>query len=146
MKKDEKPMTRRQILAQIGTVFTEPSLTQKQFEGECDINRIMKKYHATGMINHLARNPGRYADLSEIKDYAGALQTVIKAEESFMTLPSEIRFRFQNNPQNLLNFLADEKNRDEAIRLGIINPPQQKTPISTTPEETPISTTPEKNT
>lgn len=138
---------RRSIMK--GTINDLPSMTQKQFEQETDINRIMKKYHSTGMITHLAQNPGRYADLTQIKDYAGSLQNVIDAENAFMTLPSETRFRFQNNPQELINFLADVKNRDEAIRLKLIDPPPlttpetppQKTPISTTKEKTPISTT-----
>jgi len=124
-----------------GSVNTKPSMTQKQFGDETDINKIMKKYHATGMITHLAKNPGRYMDLSEMKDYAQSLQTVIDSEAAFMTLPSETRFKFQNNPQELINFLADPKNRDEAIKLKLLNPPPQEITPNPPQTKTPISTT-----
>lgn len=129
---------RRRELATNGSKNTLPNMAQQQFRDETDINKIMKKYHATGMITHLARNPGRYADLSTIKDYAQSLQTVIDAQGAFNILPSEIRNRFQNDPNQLLAFIADENNREEAIKLKIINPPP--------PKETPTNPPPPINT
>lgn len=110
-----------------------PSKTQQQFAEQTNINHIMKKYHATGMITHLNSKKGQYVDLSEIKDYQSSLQTVMDAQAAFMTLPSETRKRFNNNPQELLNFLADPKNSDEAISLKLKNPQ----PIPATPEVAP---------
>lgn len=101
----------------------EKSPVQQQFEEQSNINNIMKKYHATGMITHLNRKQGQYADMTQVKDYATSLQTVIDAQNAFMTLDSSIRKRFQNNPQELINFLKNPKNKDEAIALGIVNKP-----------------------
>lgn len=117
----------------ITTINEEPSLTQQSFKDETNIVHIMKKYHAGQQITHLARNQGRYADLSEIKDYQTSLQTVINAKQAFGILPSEIRKRFLNDPQELLSFLSDPNNRDEAIKLGLINPPP---PVPQTPPVT----------
>lgn len=120
---------------------------QQQFKDETDINKIMKKYHSGIMTSHLNRNPGRYGDFSQVKNYQESLNTVIKAQNSFMTLPSEIRFRFQNDPQKLLEFLADSKNKEEAIKLGIINADQTIQPevlpnqIPLPIEENPTNTT-----
>ena len=113
------------------TQNNEPSLTQQQFHDASDINQIMKKYHATGMITHLNQKKGAYLDLSSAKDYQQSLDLVIEAQRSFMTLPSETRARFQNDPQQLISFLSDDKNREEAIKLKLINPKiQTPTPPS----------------
>lgn len=110
----------------VASVNEEPSLTQQSFAEETNINSIMKKYHATGMVTHLNRRKGAYVDLSTVKDYRSSLQAVIDAQASFMTVPSEIRKRFSNDPQELINFLNDPNNRDEAIKLGLLNSPAKK--------------------
>lgn len=98
----------------------------------------MKKYHSSGMITHINRRKGQYLDVSQLKDYQSSLQTVIDAQESFMTLPSEVRKKFANNPQQLISFLADPKNTDEAISLGLKKP---KPPTPETIRETPKTPT-----
>lgn len=103
------------------TVNDEPTLTQQQFKDSCDINLILDRYMKTGElpINHKV---GRYLDLSELPDYQGALDTVMRAEAAFMDLPAKLRERFQNDPSQLLNFLNNPQNNDEAIQLGLIEP------------------------
>lgn len=115
------------------TINDEPSKTQQQFRDETNIVNIMKKYHSGQAITHLNQNPGRYVDLTQIKDYAKSLQTVIDANDAFMQLSSGVRKRFSNNPQELLMFLEDPKNRAEAIDLGLIDPPPPS-PSPTVPQ------------
>ena len=52
------------------------------------------------MITHMNGKTGTYGDFSAIKDFAGALNTVIQARQSFDALPAEIRSRFGNNQKN----------------------------------------------
>jgi len=107
------------------TVNEEPSRTQQQFKDQTNVNNIMKKYLKTGTITHLNTSSGQYGDFSTLTDYQKSLQTVIDANNSFNQLSSEIRKKFGNNPQLLINFLADPKNREEAIDLGLITKPPQ---------------------
>jgi len=102
------------------TVNDEPSMTQQQFKEMSDINRIMKKYHKGEMVNYLNRRPGVYGDFSKMPSYSDALQIVIDAQESFMTLPSDVRKRFDNDPAKVIEFISDSKNYDEAINLGLV--------------------------
>jgi len=102
------------------TVNDEPSLTQQQFKEISDINRIMKKYHKGEMVNYLNRRPGVYGDFSKMPSYLDALNTVIDAQESFMTLPSAVRKRFDNDPGKVIEFISDSKNYDEAVILGLV--------------------------
>jgi len=113
-------------------------MTQSQYEDETNVNKIMKRYHADGAELQLSRNPGQYADLTSIKDYQGSLQTIINAQNAFNSLPSTTRNRFQNDPQQLLNFMSDENNYEEALKLNLTNPktPQQTQTQTQTPHTT----------
>lgn len=108
----------------------EATMTQQQFKKECDINNILKKYQKTGLIEHVQQFNGQYADLSEPCDYQTALNVVIEAQAAFDSLPSSIRKRFSNSPQEFLEFVNDPSNLEEGIKLGIYNAPQDPLPAS----------------
>jgi phage internal scaffolding protein len=97
------------------------SLTQQHFADDCDINQILEKFNVTGQLPTSPISP-RYGDFSGITDYHTAINAVMAAEEEFESLPAQIRARFDNEPAQLIDFLSDEKNRDEAIKLGLVNP------------------------
>jgi hypothetical protein len=40
----------------------------------------------------------------------------------FEDLPAEVRFKFDNKPAELLKFMSDPANADEAIDLGLFKP------------------------
>lgn len=105
------------------SVCQSPSMTQQHFKDECDINSIVKKYAVTGQVDSNIIRQGTYADVSEIPDYQAALAIVQDADERFMSLPAEVRKRFDNDPGSVLQFLSDANNRDEAIKLGFIDAP-----------------------
>lgn len=110
--------------------FVKPKTRTKQsFKAECDINNILQQYSATGMIKHIRNEQARYADLPDEVDFQSAMNTVIQAEAAFASLPSKVRNRFHNDPQEFLAFMADPKNKDEAIELGLVNrPPAEPKP------------------
>ena len=41
-----------------------------------------------------------------------------------MALDANVRKRFHNDPAELIDFVSDEKNRDEAVRLGLLQIPE----------------------
>lgn len=102
-------------------VCEEPSLAQQQFKDETDINNILRQFNITGLLPEAPLSP-RYGDFTGIVDYQSALNAVIAADDGFMTLPAETRARFGNDPEQLINFLADESNRAEAEKLGLVDP------------------------
>lgn len=111
------------------TINDEPSMTQQQYKDECDINNIMKKYQSTGEFRHLTAKQGQYADFSDIMDYQDMLHTIQYADEAFAALPAEVRLRFKNDPGSLITFLQDDKNYDEGVKLGLLEPkPIQQNP------------------
>ena len=74
----------------------------------------------------------QYGDFVDIPDFQSAMNAVIGAQRSFDALPANVRKRFANSPQALMEFMSDPENRDEAVRLGLVNPPSASS--SPTPE------------
>lgn len=101
-------------------------VTQQQYKDECDINEIVRRFGLTGGMPQDPRPP-MVGDFTGITDFKSAMDAVILANERFMEFPAEIRERFRNDPQHLLEFVADEKNRDEALSIGLIPKPPEKT-------------------
>lgn len=102
------------------------SMTQQQFAEEVDINTIVRRFGLTGQLPENVRVP-EYGDFTGISDYQSALNAVIAADEMFMAMPADVRAKFDNDPQKMLVFLGDDKNRDEAVKLGLVNKPPEKT-------------------
>ncbi len=95
-------------------------ITEQAHREQCDVNQIIRKYDKNGLIQHVSNFEASYGDVSGI-EFKKAQDQVINAKKMFNKLPSEIRKRFSNNPQELLSFMDNPNNRDEAIELGIIN-------------------------
>jgi len=102
-----------------GLVCEEPTRTQQHHKEECDINVILERFGKTGQLPINAIS-GTYGDFSGVHDYHTALNTLIAAESEFDALPAKIRAKFANEPANLIEFLNDPKNKNEAIELGLV--------------------------
>lgn len=100
--------------------FNNDTRTQANFADECNINNIMAKYQKYGVIDAVQNTEGRFGDFTDIGDYHSAMNAITDAKQRFAELPSSIRKRFGNDPAALLEFLQDEENIDEAIKLGLI--------------------------
>lgn len=98
---------------------TGESMTQQQFKAECDVNNILAKYKRTGMLSHIQKHQGNFGDFSSIEDYQTSLGKLMQAQQSFESLPSELRAKFDNDPAQLISFLSDEKNNAEAVKIGL---------------------------
>lgn len=102
------------------------SMTQQQFKEECDVNNILAKYRKTNMITHINKHSGQFGDFATAEDYQETLHRVMQAQESFNHIPSDVRAKFNNDPARLIEFLADPKNQDEAVKLGLRQKPTPK--------------------
>lgn len=105
-----------------------PAITAQEFKEEADINFLLRRYKATGSlytIDEMARAKARpmFGDFTGIPDYQTTLDKVNLALEQFQDLPLAVRQRFHDSPTEMLAFLQDVSNRDEAVKLGLVNPP-----------------------
>lgn len=108
----------------VPTVIVGESRTKQSFKDECDVNVIMKRYAATGVLPPGAaeRAAGaRYLDCTGA-DYQEAMLLVAGAKSMFLQMPSALRDRFGNDPKLLMEFLENPKNLEEARKLGLVKP------------------------
>ncbi|QXP08472.1 MAG: internal scaffolding protein [Arizlama microvirus] len=119
MKTIEKTKTLYGTRIRVATINDQPSKTDQSMKEQCDVNNIVRKFKRTGQVSHLSQKQGQYADVSEISDLLSATTKVAQAQDAFMTLPAALRKKLNNNPAELISWLNDPKNDDEAIKLGI---------------------------
>lgn len=96
-----------------------PSRVQAQFQKECDVNEILKKYKKTGMLTHTAKTQLQYMDHTQLPDLHTAMIQLTTAQQTFDALPAELRKRFANSPAEMYEFLANPDNNEEAVKLGL---------------------------
>lgn len=108
-----------------GIIFPSDSLVQRHFQDECDVNLIVDRYVKTGVFDHVNETPPSYGDVSEVPtDLMASYEAVFAAEQAFMNLPSGLRKSLDNDPARLGAWLQDEKNRDDAVKYGLLAPSQ----------------------
>lgn len=117
----------------VASLSTAPSMTDKTAFEETDINNIVARYEKTGMLPMSnKRGTGIYADVSNLPDLLGAAILLKESQDIFDQLPSRLREKFKNSPQNMIDFISDPKNQKEALSLGLIVPldtqPKNPTP------------------
>lgn len=115
-----------------GIIFTEPSITDQSQYQESDINYIVKKYAdgRTGITTlDLGADAGvlQYGDTLLPGDYDTALDLINAVSDEFYQLPSQIRAEFNHNPKELIDALADPRQKDRLLSLGLL---QQDTVVS----------------
>lgn len=111
--------------AKTGELKKMPSMARQEFRDQCDINNILKQFKKTGIVSHISaqRGQGAYEELPDPMEYQDALNAVMAAQESFATLPSKVRSRFDNDPAAFLAFMGDPKNAEEMYDLGLATRP-----------------------
>lgn len=96
------------------------SKTQQHMKDRCDINKIMSSYQKTGLVTHVNRHKGRYADVSAVGSYDEAFALVKEAEISFLELPAGLRQQFGNSPAAFFDFVSNPENIPLMREMGLI--------------------------
>ncbi len=117
--------------------FPKESMTEQAHAEEVDINVILKRAMRGEHSDYIKDYAGRYGEATSM-DFLAANIIVANANQMFDALPSEIRNRFQNKPEDFIDFVNDPANIDEMVRLKLANRPEEKEP----PKEPPVQPTP----
>lgn len=94
------------------------SLTRQSDALETDVNAIVAKYRATGIVP-LAPGTARYGDFGSGLDYKTAVDRVRAAEADFWDLPVEIRNECDNDPAKFLDKVMNPVERDALKEKGL---------------------------
>ena len=107
--------------------FEQPSITDRSFKDECDINKIVERCMRVGW----PEDPGtaQYGDFAMMP---GTLQEAFDmmhdAQDKFAALPSDVRRAFDNDPQQFLLSFQDPAKKDLLVSHGLIVEPPSETP------------------
>lgn len=110
---------RDQVSIETGLLCEDDSLAIQSAEEESNINTIVRRFGLTGELPSDLAIP-QSGDFTNIPDFHTAMNMVRQAQEEFLRVPAEIRARFSNDPQRLMDFVSDANNFDEAKRLGLL--------------------------
>lgn len=117
----------RVVLEEIGRVNLYDEI--QSHADSVDIHVLMQRYK-NGDPDALSRAQGLYLDATVFpKTYAEALNHMVDMERSFMSLPVEIREKFNNS---FSEFLASSGESDFMERLGLVESGKQ--PLETKPD------------
>lgn len=125
-----------------------PSLTKQAFAEECDINNIVQKNLDKGINPFQDPRQMPYADVSNTLSFHEAQNFVFAVEDQFLSLPAELRDRFNNDPKIFMDYFEDPKNQTELQNLGLTQrepnatPDPQKPQKNAEPLNTPASPNP----
>lgn len=120
-----------------GVRCNKPSLVQRQFMRDSDINYLVGRFTRTGTF-YSAEQLAKVRATPQFGDFVAmqtanvveAHTTMVRAREAFEQLPFSVRERFGHSPEKLLAFMQDEKNEDEAVRLGLAVKVEPKEPVT----------------
>ena len=114
--------------------------THQAFKDECDIGQKVRRWSRQGILaDALKQPPLPYGDFSNVDDYMTALIQVRATERAFMSLPANMRNALDNDPQVMLDKMADPEWQKRFAEMGVENveapaPPEK---ASETPPEPP---------
>ncbi len=95
------------------------SRTKQAFKDEVDINNILRKHEKGLLTDHLNQYEGHYGDFIVAGDFHSHMVLIEEAKTAFMTIPAQIRARFNNDPALFLAFAQDEDNLDQMREMGL---------------------------
>lgn len=115
------------------------SLTTQADKDDADINTIVRRFGLTGELPSGVAVP-EYDDFTMIpNDYHAALMFLEAADETFMTMPADVRSRFDNDAGKFLEFVQTPSNYDEAVSLGLVFKPASDVSSKSDPKEVPAA-------
>lgn len=104
------------------TKKTNPSKTQQHHAKRCDIKNILNCHRQTGIYNHVNSVNPQYLD-NPMEDFQATQEKITEFNSYFSSLPAQIREKFKNQPKQLLDFLYNPENKEEAIKMGFLPKP-----------------------
>jgi len=101
---------------------------EQSHRDEVNINNIVKR-HGMDLIAKTAALQQFTYDNNPNNDFQETMNMILKAKDSFSSVPSEIRKQFDNSPAKFMDFIHNEQNQQQLIDWGLAKAPETPQPI-----------------
>lgn len=109
--------------------FKKPSMTFQSEKDGTMIEAYLRKFRATGFLGDPERKARAvYGDFTGIEDFQTIQQKMAALNEYFMSLPSNVRRFFGDEPGNYVSWITDPRNHQKAVDMGLLSVPQVDIP------------------
>lgn len=108
------------------------SMTNEADRDGTDLNILIRRMTTQEIRERPPVNPAAYGDATHVFDLQDMLDQTAKARDLFMRLPATVRAKFDNAPAKLYDYLRNEDNYDEAVKLGILERAPEPKPKEST--------------
>lgn len=117
-------------------------LTEQSHKDEVNINNIVKR-HGVDLIAKTAALQTAEYQMDDItgNDFQEAMLKVTKAQQTFESMPSALRKKFDNNPAQFMDFVQNPDNQDSLVEMGLAQrlPTNQPVEVIVTNQAEPVS-------
>lgn len=100
---------------------------QQGFHEDSKLTNIVKRFSGQRLTTGEQLS---YIDMYDAPTFQQAQNLVANVKSEFDNLPSALRGRFENNPRKMLEFAQNPENSEEAIKLGLNRPKEEKPPTA----------------
>ena len=115
-------------------IYCDEGRCKPEFKDECDINNTMKRFEQTGVLPDAGYKEPMYLDCTSVPDFISAQKVVAKVNQQFEGMSAEIQNKF-GNAENMLDWVSNPENEEEAVKLGLLTSDKSKTEPETTEEK-----------
>ena len=99
-------------------VCEDPSLTVQSDSVDADINVIVARFGITGKMPENVRLP-QFGDFEGVSSYLDAMLVMEDADRQFMSLPADIRAKFDNDPAVFHDIATNPENIGFLREIGL---------------------------
>lgn len=106
----ERPAKRR-----FARDYSGPSVVQRHFRDQQNVNNIVARYKQTGLDPYADRIGNQRFGFATSKSFTEAMQQVAAVQSAFATLPSAVRAEYENDPAQWLDSQGQDQGSDEIV-------------------------------
>ena len=121
-------VVRRGQRRSVRSVNNQPSMTKQADRAGACIHKILDKFKKTGLLPQRTVEP-LSGKIPDIESFHEAMSLVVNAQQQFDALPSDLRAKFHNNPQEFVEFVNNPENVDQLIEMGLATAQAPQEPI-----------------
>lgn len=104
------------------------STVQEDLAPQTEVSAIVARFSRMGVsladmmntYNQMVATGQIFFDDCVGVDFSQTMDKIAKAKQDFAQLPADIRKRFGDCAENLIDFVSDPANYDEGVRLGLL--------------------------